>query len=108
MSIICGTDLSPASSSALEVARALAAQRGDTDVVLVHVVDAEPESDVELDRLRARLDAQARSSGEPAVRTELIIGPPDETLVGFAETEGSDLIVIAARSRHEQESRLGT
>jgi nucleotide-binding universal stress UspA family protein len=108
MSIICGTDLSPASSSALEVARALAAQRGDTEVVLVHVVDAEPESDVELDRLRARLDAQARSPGTPAVRTELIIGPPDETLVGFAETEGSDLIVIAAQSRHEYESRLGT
>jgi nucleotide-binding universal stress UspA family protein len=42
------------------------------------------------------------------VRTELIIGPPDETLVGFAETEGSDLIVIAAQSRHEHESRLGT
>jgi nucleotide-binding universal stress UspA family protein len=108
MSIICGTDLSPASSSALEVARALAAQRGDAEVVLVHVVDAEPDSDVELDRLRARLDAQARAPGTPAVRTELIIGPPDETLVGFAETEGSDLIVIAAQSRHEQESRLGT
>jgi nucleotide-binding universal stress UspA family protein len=113
MSIICGTDLSPASGSALEVARALAAQRGDAEVVLVHVVDAEPDSDVELDRLRARLDAQARASIEtwgspPAVRTELIIGPPDETLVGFAETEGSDLMVIAARSRHEQESRLGT
>jgi nucleotide-binding universal stress UspA family protein len=115
MSIICGTDLSPASGSALEVARALAAQRGDADVVLVHVVDAEPDSDVELDRLRARLDAQARASiekglppGAPAVRTELIIGPPDETLVGFAETEGSDLIVIAAQTRHEYESRLGT
>lgn len=109
MSILCGTDLSPASSGALEVARALAAQRGDREVVLVHVIDSEPESDAELDRLRARLDAQAHSPGTPAVRTELIIGPPDETLVGFAETEGSDLVVIAAQSsRADSASRLGT
>jgi nucleotide-binding universal stress UspA family protein len=108
MAIICGTDLSQASTGALAVARALAAQRGDTEVVLVHVVDAEPDSDVEMDRLRARLDAQARTHGAPAVRTELIIGPPDETLVGFAESEGSDLIVIAAQSRREPASRLGS
>src|SRR5689334_18239754 len=102
MSIICGTDLSPASAAALDVARALASQRGDREVVLVHVVDSEPETDAELERLRARLEAQARADGGrargsagaelPGVRTELIIGPPDETLVGFAETERSDLI----------------
>jgi nucleotide-binding universal stress UspA family protein len=129
MSIICGTDLSPASSGALEVARALATQRGDREIVLVHVIDSEPEADAELDRLRARLDAQARSPGvrsrgnpgaqppgggnpgaeAPRVRTELIIGPPDETLVRFAETEDSDLIVIAAQSRRTGgETRLGT
>jgi len=108
MAIICGTDLSQASMGALEVARALAAQRGDAEVVLVHVVDTEPEADVEMDRLRARLDAQARTQGPPVVRTELIIGPPDETLVGFAESEGSDLVVIAAQSRHDHASRLGT
>ncbi|HSR98705.1 MAG TPA: universal stress protein [Kofleriaceae bacterium] len=110
MSIICGTDLSPASAAALEVARALASQRGDREVVLVHVVDSEPETDAELERLRARLEAQARAPGAPAVRTELIIGPPDETLVGFAETERSDLIVIAAQSSraHDDANRLGT
>jgi nucleotide-binding universal stress UspA family protein len=109
MSIICGTDLSSASSAALEVARALAAQRGDREVVLVHVLDSEPETDAELDRLRARLDAQARTTGAPSVRPELIIGPPDETLAGFAETEGSDLIVIAAQSSRDRTAkRLGT
>jgi nucleotide-binding universal stress UspA family protein len=115
MSIICGTDLSPASSGALEVARALAAQRGDREVVLVHVADGDPPGDDDRDRqaeiveLRARLAAQARTNGAPAVRAELLLGPPDLTLVRFAETERSDLIVIAARSRRERGSaNLGT
>ena len=41
MAIICGTDLSAASAGALEVARALAAQRGEAEVILVYVVDDE-------------------------------------------------------------------
>ncbi|HEX7842669.1 MAG TPA: universal stress protein, partial [Kofleriaceae bacterium] len=45
----------------------------------------------------------------PSVRTELLIGPPDETLVGFAETESCDLIVIAAHSHAERgRTQLGT
>jgi nucleotide-binding universal stress UspA family protein len=114
MSIICGTDLSEASRGALDVARALAAQRGDSDVVLIHVVDGEaggePDGDrgaAELATRRAQLADQARGKG-PRVRTELIVGPPDETLVNFAETEGSDLIVVAAQSHGDRASRLGT
>lgn len=108
MSIICGTDLSHASRGALDVARALAAQRGDHEVVLVHVAEGEP-GDAALAELRARLVAQAGTEAGPSVRVELVIGPPDQTLVSFAETEGSDLIVIAARSRGERAaSRLGT
>ena len=111
MSIICGTDLSKASGGALEVARALAAQRGDHEVVLIHVVDGEP-GDAELAERRAQLQAQAQpqpKAGDPRVRSELVVGPPDETLVGFAETSGSDLIVVAAQSRDERAtSRLGT
>ncbi len=106
MSIICGTDLSQASRGALDVARALAAQRGDREVVLVHVVDAEP-GDAKLAELRARLEAQAAAGDGPTVRPALLLGPPDETLVGFAETEGSDLVVIAANSRRNR-ARLGT
>ncbi len=108
MSIICGTDLSPASRGALEVARALAAQRGDREVVLIHVADGEPGDDELADR-RARLHAQAPAGEGPSVRIELLVGPPDETLVGFAEREDSDLIVVAAQSRTERAgSRLGT
>jgi nucleotide-binding universal stress UspA family protein len=107
MSIICGTDLSQASLGALEVARALAAQHGDREVVLVHVAEGEPSKD-QLVALRARLEAQARTAGTPPVRTELLVGPADETLVGFAETCGSDLIVIAAQSHTDRSfTRLG-
>ncbi|HEV7556878.1 MAG TPA: universal stress protein [Kofleriaceae bacterium] len=101
MSIICGTDLSEASAGVLEVALALAAQRENKTVVLVHVIDPETggspeERDEAIEKARAALDAIATSY--PTVRAELVAGPPDQTLCGFAETEGADLIVIAARS----------
>jgi nucleotide-binding universal stress UspA family protein len=108
MSIICGTDLSAASSGALDVAIALAKVRGDADVVLVHVVDPELEvSDEALAKTRAELDAQAQSKAGATVRTEMIVGPPDQTLVNFADTEASDLIVIAARSTSVTMQQLG-
>jgi nucleotide-binding universal stress UspA family protein len=112
MSIICGTDLSAASAGALEVARALAKQRGDDEVLLVHVVDpagAAGERDAALERARTELDAQvAAARGAPTVRGEVVIGTPEEALVGFAETEGSDLIVIASRSAQTDKTALGT
>jgi nucleotide-binding universal stress UspA family protein len=105
MAIICGTDLSAASSGALAVARALAAQRGDRDIVLVHVVDDEAAAE----KARPGLDEQAAKSGPgPEIRAELVIGPADATLIGFAETEGSDLIVIAASSSGGSLLRLGS
>ncbi|HMG55330.1 MAG TPA: universal stress protein, partial [Kofleriaceae bacterium] len=116
MSIICGTDLSEASSGALDVARALAAQRGDREVILVHVVDPEASDgdadvDATLDARRTRLEAQAAAAAAappgPRVRVELVIGPIEQTLVGLAETEASDLIVVAAQSRREPVPRLG-
>jgi nucleotide-binding universal stress UspA family protein len=114
MSIICGTDLSEASGGALDVACALGAQHNDREVVLVHVVDpdaggGEP-SDAELAGLQARLDVQAgarRAAPGPAVRTELLTGPIEQTLVGVAEREASDLLIIAAQSRAERLPRLG-
>jgi nucleotide-binding universal stress UspA family protein len=113
MSIICGTDLSQASRSALDVARALAAQRGDREIVLVHVVEGEPGDAPDLAEPRARVAAQAHAHAHaddgPRVRVELITGPPDQALVSFAEAEGADLVVIAARSRAERDAtRLGT
>jgi len=112
MPIICGTDLSAASAGALEVARALAKQRGDSEVVLVHIADpAGPpgEREVAIDRARADMDTLlAQITGAPTVRAEMIVGSPDEALVSFAETEGSDLIVIASRSDGSGDSRLGS
>jgi nucleotide-binding universal stress UspA family protein len=111
MPIICGTDLSPASAEALDVARAFALLRGESEVVLVHVADPAGNENVKedvLDEARAALDDIARSrTGLPTVRTELLIGTPDETLLSFAETEDSNLIVISHRSTGNQ-SRLGT
>ena len=105
MAIICGTDLSEASSGALAVARALAAQRGDREIVLVHVVEDETEAE----RARAGVHAQAEKAGAgPAIRTEVVLGPADDKLVGFADSEGSDLIVIAASSRPGSLLRIGS
>jgi len=112
MTIICGTDLSPASAGALDVARALAAQRGDTEVVLLHVADPagnEVVREEALEVAHAELDKIAASrTGAPTVRAELLTGDPVEALVGFAETEGSDLIVIAHRSENPKDKHLGS
>nr|MBA3397592.1 universal stress protein [Deltaproteobacteria bacterium] len=114
MSIICGSDLSAASGGALEVAVALAAQRGDREVVLVHIVA--PELGVEaarepaLEDAQNQLDAQAKQYAKApvVVRTQLVVGPAAETLVGLAETEHTELIVISARSTSSSLLRLGT
>jgi nucleotide-binding universal stress UspA family protein len=115
MSIICGTDLSVASAGALDVAIALARLYGHREVVLAHIIDPElggspPARERAFDDARNALDEQAARvrPGEPAVRTELIVGPPDTSLVELAETEGSELIVIRARSTSSSLLRLGT
>lgn len=99
MSIICGTDLSDASAGALDVAIALGKLRGDREVVFLHIGD-EDADDAALHAARASLDelAKAHTSAGIAIRTELVVGRTDETLVRFADTEAADLIVIAARS----------
>jgi nucleotide-binding universal stress UspA family protein len=104
MPIICGTDLSAASAGALEVARAFAASRGDDEVVLVYVIDDEDGAIA----ARTKLEALITSAGPgPTIRGELVVGAADATLVSFADTEGSDLIVIAASSQPGAPSRLG-
>ncbi|HWO24339.1 MAG TPA: universal stress protein [Kofleriaceae bacterium] len=115
MSIICGTDLSAASAGALDVAIALAKLYGHREVVLAHIIDPElggsaAARERALEDARTALDAQAAAlrPGDPAVRTELIVGPPDASLVELAEAEGSELIVIRARSTSSSLLRLGT
>jgi nucleotide-binding universal stress UspA family protein len=113
--IICGSDLSEPSADALEVARLLARQRGDDELVLVHVLDEEaagspgPEREARVDAARLTLDALAAAhAAAPRLRIELVVGPPDEALLSLAETEGADLIVIASRSRGGSLLNLGT
>ncbi len=114
MSIICGTDLSAASGEALEVAVALAEQRRDREVVLVYVADpergGEAARETALEEAQATLDQQAARYARPkvAVRTQLVVGPATETLVGLAETEHTDLLVIRARSTEPSLLHLGS
>jgi nucleotide-binding universal stress UspA family protein len=105
MSIICGTDLSDRSRSALAVARALAAQRSDREVIVVYVVEDETKAAAG----RAALDAHiAAAEGTVPVRAEIAVGAPEESLISFAHTEGTDLIVIAASSEPATLIRLGS
>jgi nucleotide-binding universal stress UspA family protein len=106
MPIICGTDLSAGSMRAIEVARALAGQRADTFIVLVHVVEEERDAAA----ARTKLDAFAASAPAHGVsiRSELVVGTPEDALVTFADTENSDLIVIAASSSPATLIRLGS
>lgn len=106
MSIICGTDLSAGSLRAIEVARALAAQRGDDHIFVVHVAETEQGAQ----SARAGLDAfVAAAPPDPvAIKTELVVGNAEDALNSFAETEGSDLIVIAASSSPATLIRLGS
>lgn len=116
MSIIVGTDLSAASAGALDVALALAKLSNHREVVLVHVADpalggSPAARDRAFDDARDALEAQARERQAvdgPAIRCELVIGTPDQTLVELAETAGAQLIVIAARSTNSSLLRLGT
>ena len=109
---VVGTDLSAASGNALEVAVALAAQRGDAEVVLVHVVDPDVggNNEAAIEDAQKQLDAQgAQFAKKPVnVRTQLVIGPSAETLVGICETENAQVLVIAARSTGSAMGKLGS
>jgi nucleotide-binding universal stress UspA family protein len=105
MAIVCGTDFSAASSGALEVARALAHQRGDREIVLVHVVDDQ----ADLARARKSVEGQIEQGRSgPPIRAEVAVGPIDAALVAFAEREHSDLIIIAASSQPGSLLRIGS
>ncbi|MGE0868742.1 MAG: universal stress protein [Kofleriaceae bacterium] len=110
MPIICGTDLSEAGRGAVDVACTLAGLRGGDSVVVVHVVDPDTPAaarDQALTTARATLDAIASPVPTVTIRTELVVGPVIETLVGYADTEGSDMIVVAASSKSTDGVRLG-
>jgi len=104
MPIVCGSDLSAGSAEATAAAVAIAALRGDDEVVVVHVLGDDARDDRERDRLdaaaRAKLDAAAARATEGfaiAVRNVILAGPVVDGLISAAETEGADVIVVAAQ-----------
>ncbi len=116
MTILCGTDLSPASMGALDVALVIAKKRGGTEVVVVYVADPDGagQHSAREDALlaaREKLDALLAAhtfAGGPTLRGEVVVGPPDETLIAMAETEHAELIVLRASSTDNTFLRLGT
>jgi nucleotide-binding universal stress UspA family protein len=105
MPIVCGSDLSEGSAEATLAAVAFAALRGEREIVLVHVL---PEDDVRNDGERDRLAAAARATLDAAaarategfdvtVRTLIVAGAVVDALLSAADTEGADVVVVAAQ-----------
>lgn len=108
MAIVCGTDLSEESMNGLAAALAIARRRGDDDLLLVNVLDADSLDDNPAARdalatsARARIDADAArlASGlSTRVRGDVLIGPAVASLIAATETEGGDLLVVTSQGR---------
>jgi nucleotide-binding universal stress UspA family protein len=111
--ILVATDFSEASEHALEYAHSLAHSMGGR-LHLLHVVPdpvlASAWSDAYAydltalgERLRTQAEQeitkQARSFGDIAVTTEVVIGNPAATIVATAEKRGVDMIVMGTHGR---------
>jgi nucleotide-binding universal stress UspA family protein len=114
MAIVCGTDLSEESLDGLAAALAIAGQRGDRDLVLVNVLDPDSIGDSEAARervaagARQRIDADAARLAEGTdvrVRGEVLLGPPVQSLIATAETEGGDLLVVTSQGAGKSDGR---
>jgi nucleotide-binding universal stress UspA family protein len=92
MRILCGIDFSAASAGTLEVARALAGQRGDRELLLVHLAADAHEAASARTQLEGMIE-KGRSG--PPVRAEVVTGGVTG-MMAFADREACDLIVIAA------------
>jgi nucleotide-binding universal stress UspA family protein len=118
MPIVCGSDLSPGSAAATAAAVAFAALRGEREIIVVHVIPEEDaSSDGERDRLasdaRVKLEAAAAAATagfDVSIRNVILAGPVVEGLVGEAETNGADVIIVGAQQdpAGTSEAKLGT
>jgi nucleotide-binding universal stress UspA family protein len=105
MPIVCGTDLSESSHEALAAAVAIATRRGDSELLLVNVLDsASAADDAARDALvssaRRRIDADAArfaTGTSLTIRSEVLVGPAVPTLLAFAETEGAEIVVVSSK-----------
>ncbi|MEZ4403470.1 MAG: universal stress protein [Kofleriaceae bacterium] len=106
MTIVCGTDLSDNANQAVQAAFALARRRGDRELVVAHVLDPETRDHAAAtaaaeDQLAASI-AAASTGRLPAARPTLITGPVIDALVTTTESEGRDLLVVAARGQTQR------
>jgi len=113
--ILWPTDFSDPSYEALEAAAAVA-QAFEAELILLHVVEPEsgdsdwPDSSKltiplpvqeERDRTKRTLEkvATEKVPGALRCRTEVIVGDAEQDIVGYADKEGVELIVIATHGR---------
>ena len=99
--IVVGSDLSPQSDAALDLAISLAESKSDSQVLIVHVIkEAVPTYDDELGvleptRLRTSLQAIAADRETPVrVTHQIEYGNPATKLIEVAEEEAADLIIV--------------
>lgn len=91
MAIVCGTDFSPASIAACDVAALIASAHGEP-LILVHAVD-----DSEASTERALRDlAERLGAGGVQVSTSIRAGAPDEVLLAEVERTGARIIVLGS------------
>lgn len=118
MTIVCGTDFSPASVAACEVAALLAAAHGEP-LILVHAVapaTVPPAYDVAraLDDLvtsadQALRDLAARLGKDGAqLSTSVSVGAADEVLLGEVERTGARMIVLGSVGERGLKFLLGS
>ncbi|MFL6247349.1 MAG: universal stress protein [Thermoanaerobaculia bacterium] len=103
MTIACGTDFSPASIAACEVATLIAAAHGEP-LILVHALD-DPDASAD----RALRDLAARlGTGGVQVSTSVRTGTAEEVLLAEVERTGARMIVLGSVGGHGLKALLGS
>lgn len=95
--LIVASDLSDRSVLALRAAPLFARRMGSARIIVVHVVDdtaGTPTAEAEAAIEGALLAQQAETEVGPEIETRILLGQPDEALLGFAEQIGAALILV--------------
>lgn len=105
--ILCGTDLSVASSPAVQVAAALAHKLG-RDLLLVNVQEGLAERGAPVDVELEREAAEVRRTFGVSVETSVVRGVPEQQLLELALRREVSLVVVGARGSSRHSRRLGS
>ena len=107
--ILCPTDLSPYSGSAVRYALALARAHG-AELILLHCIN-DGDKDEELGLLESSLLEHVNPSDVIGVRWRAVVAPAeqvDEEIMARAQVERVDLIVMRSRRRPHRAALLGS